>query len=309
MLDEVAEALAVEPGGRYVDATVGEGGHAQRILELGGPDSQLLALDRDGDALESARRHLAGFGSRVRFRHASFDRLPELLAEIGWHGGCDGVLVDLGVSSLQLDLSERGFSFSADGPLDMRMDRSQSRSAAELIASASEEELADILYRYGEERASRRIARQVVQRSARGELRTTADLRAAVRAAGVKGRPGHDPATRSFQALRIAVNDELGQIERLLEAGWQCLRPATSNPGGRMVILSYHSLEDRLVKQAFRRWASDCLCPPRQPVCDCGWYARVRLVTRRKRKPGEAEVLANPRARSAGLRVVERLES
>jgi len=294
--------LSVRPGGRYVDATVGEAGHAATILERSGPNGLLLAIDRDEQALARSRRNLERFGDRVQFRHASYDRLGELLDEIGWTDGVDGVLVDLGVSTLQVTLAERGFSFRSDGPLDMRMDRSDDLTAAGVVARATERELADMIYRYGEERASRRIARAIVRRRDQAPLRTTGDLRSAVVAAGVNAAPGRDVATRTFQALRIVVNDELGHLERFLASGWQYLRAC-----GRMAILSYHSLEDRMVKDAFRLWAADCHCPPRQPVCTCGWKAKVRLVTRRKLRPGQDEIDRNPRARSAGLRVVERV--
>jgi 16S rRNA (cytosine1402-N4)-methyltransferase len=302
MPEEVAQALSVRPGGRYVDATVGEGGHAARILEDSAPGGLLLAIDRDEQALTRSTHNLQQFGDRVLFRHASYDRMAELLAEVGWGDGADGVLLDLGVSTMQVTVAGRGFSFRADGPLDMRMDQAGDLTAADVVAKASERELADILYRYGEERASRRIARAIVRRRAEAPLRTTGDLRAAVVEARVAAKPGRDVATRTFQALRIVVNDELGHLARFLESGWRCLRV-----GGRMAILSYHSLEDRMVKDAIRLWAADCHCPVRHPVCTCGWTAKVRRVTRRKLRPTDAEVARNPRARSAGLRVVERV--
>ncbi|RMF24582.1 MAG: 16S rRNA (cytosine(1402)-N(4))-methyltransferase RsmH [Deltaproteobacteria bacterium] len=299
---EVVELLRPRAGGRYVDATVGDGGHAEKILEASAPGGRLLACDRDPEALERAASRLAGFGDRVELAQATFDDLPHLLAERGWRDGADGILLDLGVSSRQLDEARRGFSFSADGPLDMRMNPAEGASAADLLRELSERELAELLRRYGEERAARRIAREICRARRQAPITRTRELREAVVRAGVRGRPGHDPATRTFQALRIAVNDELGQLERFLARGWSLLRP-----GGRLAILSYHSLEDRLVKRAFAEWAADCVCPPEQPVCTCSKRAEVRLVTRRKRKPSPAEVERNPRARSAGLRVVERL--
>lgn len=302
MLEQVVEHLAVKPGGRYVDATLGEGGHADRILAASAPDGVVLGIDRDRQALASAGRYLAAAGERLRTVHSPFGRLLEVLAEQGWGDGVDGVLVDLGLSTLQLRQPARGFSFATDGPLDMRMDDGLPESAADLANELPEAELANVIYRFGEERASRRIARSIVHMRAERPLETTADLREAVIKAGVRGRPGHDPATRTFQALRIAVNDELGQVTRLLDDGWKALRS-----GGRMVILSYHSLEDRIVKNEFRRWAADCLCPPRQPICNCGWTAKVKMVTRRKLKPTDEEIRSNPRSRSAGLRSVERL--
>jgi 16S rRNA (cytosine1402-N4)-methyltransferase len=304
MLDEVIEYLNIKPGGRYVDATLGEGGHTEHILAASSPDGEVLGIDRDQEALDSARGYLAAPVERLHTVHAPFGDLLELLAARGWGDGVDGVLVDLGISTLQLRRSQRGFSFAADGPLDMRMDADLPRSAADLVNELAEEELANIIYRFGEERASRRIARTIVHTRGEHPLATTSDLREAVIAAGVRGKPGRDPATRTFQALRIAVNDELGQVTRLMEDGWKALRS-----GGRMVILSYHSLEDRIVKNEFRRWAANCLCPPRQPICNCGWHAKVKLVKTRKLKPTDEEVSRNPRARSAGLRVVERIES
>ncbi len=299
MLNQVMESLAVRPGGRYVDATVGEGGHAERILEQSAPDGLLLGVDCDEQALTRTRAWLGRFGPRLIPRQESFERVAQVLPEIGWLDGVDGVLLDLGVSTLQLGTAERGFAFASEGPLDMRMDRREPHTAEDLLATLGERELTELLRRFGEERAARRISRSII---ARRPLRTTADLRRAVLAAGVRGRPGHDPATRTFQALRIGVNDELGRLERFLAEGWRLLRP-----GARMVILSYHSLEDRLVKQAFRKWSADCLCPARQPVCTCGWRARVRRLTRRRQRPDPSEVERNPRARSAGLRAVERL--
>jgi 16S rRNA (cytosine1402-N4)-methyltransferase len=302
MVAEAIDALAPARGGRFVDATVGFGGHAEAILEAGSPSVELLGIDRDLDALTASRARLARFGRRVRLEHAEFGRLRELLARVGWAEGVDGLLVDLGVSSLHLDLAERGFSFRHEGPLDMRMDRSSGATLGELIAAASERELADLIYRYGEEPAARRIARAIVAARSRGAFETTSDLRAAVLAAGVRGRPGHDPSTRTFQAFRMAVNHEIEQLELLLADGWQLLRA-----GGRMAVLSYHSLEDRLVKNAFRTWAARCLCPPERPVCDCGWSPKVRLLARRLVRPSDAEIVKNPRARSAGLRAVERM--
>lgn len=302
MADEIVEAVLPRQGRRFVDATVGEGGMSELVLEASSPHGELLGLDWDDAALELSRTRLARFGSRVRLVRDSFANLRVVLSDAGWGEGADGILVDLGVSTLQLGRDDRGFSFQADAPLDMRMDRRLPETAADLVAGLPEKELADLIYKYGEERASRRIAWQIVRRRQAAPILTTSGLREAVRAAGVKTKPGIDPATRTFQALRIAVNRELDQIEALLDRGWELLRP-----GGRLAILSYHSLEDRIVKQAFAMWSADCLCPPRQPVCNCGWKAKVRRVTRGKQKPTDEEIERNPRARSAGLRVVERL--
>ena len=302
MPEEVAELLRVRSGGRYVDATVGEGGHAYRMLVDSSPDGQVLALDWDDQAIEKSRKRLEPFGGRVRFLRASFGELRRVLDEVGWSEGADGILVDLGLSTLQLGRTERGFSFSADGPLDMRMDRRRPTTAADLVRDLDERELADVIFRFGEEPASRRIARAIVAERRVRTIETTAQLREVVVRAGIRSRPGRDPATRTFQALRITVNSELAELEQLLDRGWELMRE-----GGRLVILSYHSLEDRMVKHAFKRWASACICPPGIPACNCGWYARVRLLSRRRLRPSEEEVSANPRARSAGLRAVERL--
>ncbi len=302
MASEVIELLQPRAGGRYVDATVGDGGHAERLLEASAPDGRLLACDRDREALARASARLARFGERVDLVHSDFDRLLDVLAERGWADGADGVLLDLGVSSPQLDRPERGFSFAGDGPLDMRMDAGSGPTAADLLRDLDERELADLIYRWGEERAARRIARAICHARRRNPITRTRELREVIVRAGVRGRPGRDPATRTFQALRIAVNDELGQLERFLEGGWRAVRP-----GGRLAILSYHSLEDRLVKRSFAEWAADCVCPPEQPVCTCSKKAVVRVLTRRKRRPSALEIERNPRARSAGLRAVERL--
>jgi len=302
MADEIVEAVLPRSGGRFVDATVGEGGMAELLLDASSPDGELLGVDWDDAALELTRARLKRFGTRVRLVRDSFANLRVVLADAGWGDGADGIIVDLGVSTLQLGRDDRGFSFQADAPLDMRMDRRLPQTAADLLADLPEGELADLIFKYGEEHGSRRIARQIVRRRADAPVRTTSELRAAVRAAGIQTKPGIEPATRTFQALRIAVNRELEQIEALLERGWELLRP-----GGRLAILSYHSLEDRIVKQTFAMWSATCLCPPRYPICNCGWTAKVRRVTRGKLKPTAGEIERNPRARSAGLRVVERL--
>jgi len=289
--------LCPRPGARLVDATVGLGGHAAALLEAA-PESRLLGVDRDADALERAGRRLASFGSRVVLRRGSFADLPEILAAEGWDL-VDGVVLDLGVSSLQLDDPTRGFSFRAAGPLDMRMDRRSGPTASDLVNAWDERDLARLIARCGEEPRARAVARAIVRAR---PLATTAELATVVAAAAGPGRPGHHPATRTFQALRIAVNDELEALDRFLAPGAPWLRP-----GGRLAVLAYHSLEDRRVKEAFRRWTASCVCPPGLPACICGGRARFRLVTRRPRRPSEEEIGRNPRARSARLRVVERI--
>jgi len=293
---EVVEWLRPRPGAFLVDATVGLGGHAAALLAAA-PGATLLGLDRDLAALAVARERL---GATADLRHASFAELPAVLAALG-RAGADAVLLDLGVSSLQLDEPSRGFSFQAEGPLDMRMGADTALTAAEIVNAWPERELAGVLAAYGEEPRARAIARAIVRARPLG---TTTQLAGVVTRVVPRGRrPGLHPATRTFQAIRIAVNEELAQLDRFLADGWQLLRP-----GGRLAVLAYHSLEDRRVKEAFRRWAASCLCPPAMPRCTCGWRAKVRLLTRRPLRPSPEEITRNPRARSARLRVVERLE-
>jgi len=285
LLAESLELLAVRPGGLYVDGTVGLGGHAAAILGLGGAGGRLIGLDRDGETLERARERLRPFGERARLVHADYREIPEVL------GGerADGILLDLGTSSVQLDTPERGFSFRAEGPLDMRMDRSGGATAADVVNRMSEPDLADVIYRFGEERASRRIARDIVAARRRGRIRTTTELAEIVRrAAGRSRRPGLDPATRTFQALRIHVNRELEGLGAALGELAECLAPR-----GRMAVIAFHSLEDREVKRTFRELAG-------------GGFL---LLTRRPIRPGSEEVGANPRSRSARLRGLERKDA
>jgi 16S rRNA (cytosine1402-N4)-methyltransferase len=296
LVAEVVEGLRPRPGACLVDATVGLGGHAAALLAAV-PGARLLGLDRDRAALARAAERLPG--ERVVLRQARFSELPAILAELGWDGA-DAVLLDLGVSSLQLDDPARGFSFRADAPLDMRMDAGSDPSAAEIVNQWPERELARILAAFGEEPRARALARAIARAR---PLRTTGELARVIGGVLGRGRPGLHPATRTFQAIRMAVNDELGELERFLADGYRVLRPR-----GRLAVLAYHSLEDRRVKDAFRRWAAACLCPPRTPRCACGWSAKVRLLTRRPLRPSAREVARNPRARSARLRIVERLE-
>jgi 16S rRNA (cytosine1402-N4)-methyltransferase len=297
MVAEVVVWLRPRPDACLVDATVGLGGHAAALLAAA-PGARLLGLDRDPDALARAAERLRPAGDAVVLRHARYADLSRVLADLGWDGA-DAILLDLGVSSLQLDDAARGFSFRADAPLDMRMDPSAGPTAATLVNEASEEDLARVLREYGEEPRARAVARAIVRAR---PLATTGALAAVVGGVLGRGRPGLHPATRTFQALRIAVNAELDELDAFLADGWRLLAP-----GGRLAVLAYHSLEDRRVKEAFRRWAADCLCPPHLPRCACGWSAKVRVLTRRPLRPSDEETLRNPRARSARLRVVERL--
>jgi 16S rRNA (cytosine1402-N4)-methyltransferase len=309
MLEAVIEALAPRPGGLYLDATVGLGGHAGAILDALPPAGWLLGLDQDPEALEIARVRLQRVAERhewsvpepFHLERANFGEVAAVLDRRG-ETALRGALFDLGVSSLQLDRPERGFSFRSEGPLDMRMGPDRPRTAAELVNTLSEVELARIISEYGEERWARRVAREIVRARERRKLSTTAEL-AEVVARAVPRTPGLTihPATRTFQALRIAVNGELEVLPGALEA---CVRRL--EPGGRIVVLSYHSLEDRIVKRTFARLAGRCECPPRLPVCNCGAETLLQPLTRKPLTPDEEEVSRNPRARSARLRAVER---
>jgi 16S rRNA (cytosine1402-N4)-methyltransferase len=294
---EVVAWLCPRPGARLVDATVGLGGHAAALMDAA-PDASLLGLDRDPHAIARARARLASHSGRVHLRQRDFSELPAALAAEGWDA-VDAVLLDLGVSSLQLGDPLRGFSFRVEGPLDMRMDPAAPLDAAAVVNTWPERDLAHAISAYGEEPRARALARAIGRAR---PLATTLELARVVERVVGRGRPGIDPATRTFQAIRIAVNEELDALERVLADGWRLLRP-----GGRMAILAYHSLEDRRVKTAFRRWAASCLCPPHVPRCVCGWQAKVRLLTPRPLRPTTGEIARNPRARSARLRVVERL--
>jgi 16S rRNA (cytosine1402-N4)-methyltransferase len=294
----VLEGLAVRPSGRYVDCTLGGGGHAAAILEETAPGGRVLGLDRDPQAVDVARERLAPYGDSVELVHSSFTLLADQARDRGFLPA-DGVLFDLGLSSLQLADLSRGFSFLADGPLDMRFDPSSDRpTAAQLLDELDVEEIRAILWEYGEEKQARRLAEAIVEAR---PLETTGQLAEVVERV-VRRRSRIHPATRTFQALRILVNDELAAIGEALPQAVGVLAP-----GGRLVVISFHSLEDRIVKRFLRRESSDCVCPPGQPACTCGHKAGLRLVTRKPVRPGEEEISANPRARSARLRVAERI--
>jgi len=297
LYNEIIHALQPHQGGFYVDGTVGAGGHAWGILEASSPDGRLLGLDLDPHALDLARERLAPFGERAVLVQASYITLLQQLKALGWNA-VDGILLDLGLSSMQLDTPERGFSFQADAPLDMRFDPAAPVTAADLVNDLPENELADLLYRYGEERKSRQIAREIVRSR---PVATTRQLTQIVARAVGRKASKIDPSTRTFQALRIAVNRELEAVEDVLPKAVQVLKP-----GGRLAVISFHSLEDRIVKKFFRKESQDCICPPRQPVCTCGHKATLAEQNRQPITPSEAEVKENPRSRSAKLRVAER---
>lgn len=300
MVAQVVAALQVRPHGRYLDATVGEGGHALAILEATTPPPRLLGIDRDPQALERARRRLARFQDRVMLVQGSYSRMRELAEERGF-APVHGILFDLGVSSLQLEEARRGFSVYREAPLDMRFDPAQRLTAHHVVNRYPEERLAHIIARFGQEPRARRIARAIVRAR---PIETTVQLAQVVARAVGRPRGRIHPATRTFQAIRMEVNRELEELEKGLEQAVETLAP-----GGRLAVISYHSLEDRLVKEFLRREATDCLCPPEVPHCACGHRARLRLVRRRVTKPSPQEVAANPRGRSARLRVAERVEA
>ena len=297
LYETIITALQPKSSGLYIDGTLGAGGHSAGILEASAPDGQLLGLDLDPQALALARERLAPFGERAHIIQASYTQMRSEANKLGWQA-LDGILLDFGVSSMQLDTPERGFSFLHDGPLDMRFSPEASISAGELVNTLDEAELADIIYRYGEERLSRKIARIIVNNRPLFTTRALADL-----IQKHIGRPERNhPATRTFQALRIAVNNELDSIQTVLPLALNLL-----NSGGRLAVISFHSLEDRLVKEYFRRESVDCICPPRQPVCTCEHKASLKELKRKPIEADEVEKLANPRARSAKLRIAEKL--
>jgi len=294
---EIIHALQPKNKGLYIDGTVGAGGHASGILEACAPDGRLLGLDVDPQAIALSRETLAPYGERARLIQASYDSLEEILRKISWEE-VDGILLDLGLSSMQLDAAVRGFSFQHDAPLDMRFDPASPTSAADLVNNLPQDELADLIYRFGEDRASRRIAQAIVKTR---PLETTRQLAAVIEAVIPRKGRTH-PATRTFQALRIAVNQELERIEKVLPQAVAALKS-----GGRLAVISFHSLEDRIVKEYFRRESKDLVNPPYERVYEVEKKATLKEINRKVIIPGEAEIEANPRARSAKLRIVEKL--
>lgn len=298
LYQNVLTALNLRAEGRYIDGTVGAGGHAAGILEHSSPDGRLLGLDRDPAALELAKVRLDPFGDRVRLGHASYKAMQEEASALGW-ARVDGILLDLGLSSMQLDNPERGFSFRFEGPLDMRFDPDADLFADELVNYMPQRELEDVIRRYGEEPRARVIAEAIVQAR---PLETTLQLAEVIASkAAAKGKRIH-PATLTFQALRIVVNDELETLKQGLETAVGLL-----STGGRLAVISFHSLEDRIVKRFIRQESRDCICPPEQLVCRCEHTAKLHILTKKPIRPDEEEINRNPRARSARLRVAERL--
>jgi len=302
MLKEALDQLQCKPGGVYVDATLGMAGHAKRILQKMEPGGLLIGIDRDKDSLEIAGAILKPFEDRIRLFHENFKNLPLILNNLSL-GPIDGILVDLGVSSYQLLSPERGFSFQGEGMLDMRMDRSQRLMAADLVNELPQEQLADIIYQFGEERLSRKIAAAIVAERKKAQITRCSQLADIVtRVLRVRGHGHIHAATRTFQALRIAVNQELEGLDSFLTEAATYLKP-----GGRMVVIAFHSLEDRIVKTAFKRLSGRCVCNRPAGLCICPRQSMVRVITHRPLRAGAAELSANPRARSARLRSIERI--
>lgn len=298
LLDEVLDLLNPDPGGIYVDGTLGAGGHGFAVLEASSPGGRLIGFDRDPDAIALASERLSSFGERFSAIHAPYSEMGDRLPEMGI-AAVDGILLDLGYSSMQIDDPARGFSFREDGPLDMRFDSTGPFSAADLVNTATQEELADIIFRYGEDRHARRIARAIVEKR---PFERTGPFAEVVRAAQPRSKEKIDPATRTFQALRIAVNDELGHLERVLPAAIDLLKS-----GGRIAVISFHSLEDRIVKNVFRDASRDYLYDPDKPFESGELTPTLKPVTRKPVTASDQEIEANPRARSAKLRVAEHL--
>jgi 16S rRNA (cytosine1402-N4)-methyltransferase len=303
LLHELIESLQPQPGQTAVDATLGGGGVTRALLARVAPGGRVIAVDRDDTAIAKARAIAVPGGVSLDLVHGDFAGLDAIVEKVGVTA-VDAIAFDLGISSLQLDDASRGFSFSRDGPLDMRMDRESPERAGDIVNDASEDELAQLIRELGDERFARRIARAIVATRRRHPLETTVQLRLVVEESIPRRMwPKHiHPATRTFQALRIAVNGELDRLERGLQAALHILRP-----GGRLGVISFHSLEDTLVKNALHVAATSCLCPPQQPYCTCAHRATVSLITRRAIRPDDGEIATNPRARSARLRVAERL--
>ncbi len=313
LLSEVLDALAPRPGGRYLDGTLGLAGHSSALMERAEGKAFLCGLDRDPQALERASERLAPYGGHCRLFSLEYASFADALDALGWDT-VDGALLDIGVSSLQLDVTDRGFSLHGDAPLDMRMDMGclppsgrepWMQSARTVVNMADVHTLRRIIETYGEDPQAARIARAIVEAREKAPIETTGQLAEIVRhayPARWRAEARNHPATRTFQAIRMVVNDELGQLERFLDA----ILPRLS-VGGRLAIITFHSLEDRIVKQRFRQWSTDCLCPPHLPRCVCGHHAEVALLTKKPIVPGRDELIINPRSGSAKLRVVEKL--
>lgn len=304
LLNEVIEALSPESGKWYLDGTLGAGGHSEAILNASAPAGKLIGMDLDPDAIEVAKKRLAKFGERVKIIQGSYALADQYIASFPDNiTGFDGILIDLGISSMQVDTAEKGFSFQKEGPLDMRFDPNQTTSAYDLVNFSSEEKLSHIFWEYGEERAARRIAAAICNARIKEPIETTTKLAEIIaNAVHIDRKSKNNPATKSFQALRIAVNNELETIQNALP-----ILTTLLNPGGKLAIISFHSLEDRIVKNFFRIESMDCICPPEQVICTCGHKASLKLINRHAITAKDDEIRENPRARSAKLRVVEKI--
>lgn len=303
LLSETVDCLNIKPNGIYVDGTLGGGGHSELILTKLGEAGRLIGVDQDLDAHAAAGERLKAFGEKFVPVHSNFVNISQIVKDLNL-SGIDGMIMDLGVSSYQLDEADRGFSYMNDGALDMRMNRDAKTSAWHIVNEYSEKELYEIIRDYGEEKWASRIAKFIVQARTNGEIKTTFELVEIIKAAiPAKARQdGPHPAKRTFQAIRIEVNNELGIIETAIKDGVAAL-----NKGGRMGIITFHSLEDRIVKQTFKALSTGCTCPPEFPICQCGGKAIVKLITRKPILPSDEEIEVNPRSRSAKLRVIQKL--
>ncbi len=303
LFHEIMDIMAPQPGEVFVDCTLGGGGHSRGFLERISPDGTLIGIDQDTNALAAAQQNLAEFGDRVTYVHSNYSNLDEILNTYA-PDGVDGILFDIGVSSHQLDEKDRGFSYMQDAPLDMRMDQSRSMTARDVVNTYSEDELHRILKEYGEERWAKRIAKFIVEFRSQKPIETTGELVDIIKRAIPKGarEEGSHPAKRTFQAIRIEVNDELGVLERTIETAVKHLKT-----GGRVGIISFHSLEDRIVKEKFRYLASDCICPPELPFCNCDKVAEVEILTRKPVTATPEELEMNSRSKSAKFRAVEKI--
>ncbi len=303
LLDETIEGLAIKPDGIYVDGTMGGAGHGYEVCKRLGPGGRYIGIDRDEAAIAAGRKRLAEFEDKVSIVRGNYSSAGEILKELNIEK-VDGIMLDLGVSSHQLDVAERGFSYMADAPLDMRMDKRQERTAYDIVNGYSERELARIIKEYGEDKFAQNIAKHIVAMRQKKPIETTGELNEAIRAAipmKIQKTLGH-PSKRTFQAIRIELNEELEELRTALESMIDLLKP-----GGRFCIITFHSLEDRMVKTMFKKEESPCTCPPEFPVCVCGKKPRVKIITKKPILPSETEQEENSRARSAKLRVLERI--
>ncbi|MGI6361966.1 MAG: 16S rRNA (cytosine(1402)-N(4))-methyltransferase RsmH [Bacillota bacterium] len=303
LLNEILAQLQPKSEGVYVDCTMGGAGHSRAILEASSPHGKLIAMDQDDAAIAAGSEALTAFAERVKIFKSNFADLGQVVDEAAW-GPVDGILLDIGVSSYQLDEGSRGFSYMQDAPLDMRMDQEQPFSAYDLLNTYSVEQLTEIIYKYGEEKWAKRIAEFICQARQGQPISTTGQLVSEIKKAIPKGAREKDqhPAKRTFQALRMVINNELEVLEKALDEAIKVLKP-----GGRLAVITFHSLEDRLVKNKFKLWAADCLCPPKTPICICGHQAEIKVINKKPLIPQAEEIELNPRARSAKLRVAQKL--